>query len=51
MMDLRDPVVVEQNGPLPGRVEMALYGIYEISKILCGPGGLHEILATTLSVL
>jgi len=30
---------------------MALYGIYEISKILCGPGSLHEILITTLSVL
>jgi len=30
---------------------MSLYGIYEISKILCGPGSLQEILIATLSVL
>jgi Nif-specific regulatory protein len=30
---------------------MALYGIYEISKILCGPGNLREILVATLCVL
>jgi hypothetical protein len=35
----------------PARPEMALYGIYEISKILGGPGSLPEILITTLNVL
>ncbi len=33
------------------RSDMSLYGIYEISKILCGPGSLQEILGTTLNVL
>jgi len=42
-------VVTER--PQPGRAEMSLYGIYEISKILCGPGSLEDILVTTLSVL
>ena len=37
--------------PIPGRSEMALYGIYEISKILCGPASLQESLVATLSVL
>ncbi len=37
--------------PPPGRAEMAIYGIYEISKILCGPGSLQDILGTTLGVL
>ena len=36
--------------PLP-RADLALYGIYEISKILCGPGSLHEVLSSTLQVL
>ena len=45
------PVSQAPNGHLPGRPEMALYGIYEISKILCGPGSLQEILVATLSVL
>ncbi len=34
-----------------GRPEMALYGIYEISKILAGLGDLREMLSATLSVL
>jgi Nif-specific regulatory protein len=38
-------------GAIPARADMALYGIYEISKILCGPGSLREILAATLNVL
>ncbi len=36
--------------PLP-RADLALYGIYEISKILCGPGSLYEVLSSTLHVL
>jgi Nif-specific regulatory protein len=51
MIGVRDPTILEQDGQLPSRSEMALYGIYEISKILCGPGSLQEILVTTLSVL
>jgi Nif-specific regulatory protein len=35
----------------PGRADLALYGIYEISKILCGPGSLHDVLTGTLQVL
>ena len=35
----------------PRRGEMALYGIYEISKLLSGLGSLTEILGATLSVL
>ena len=46
-----DSITLEHEGHLPGRPEMALYGIYEISKILCGPGSLREILVATLSVL
>ncbi len=33
------------------RADLALYGIYEISKILCGPGSLYEVLSSTLHVL
>jgi Nif-specific regulatory protein len=36
---------------MPDRSDMELYGIYEISKILCGPGSLQEIMTATLSVL
>ena len=46
-----DPSSSVPDGHLPGRPEMALYGIYEISKILCGPGNLREILVATLCVL
>jgi Nif-specific regulatory protein len=35
----------------PARAELALYGIYEISKILCGPSSLAEALSGTLQVL
>ena len=51
MISEPDPVTQEYDAHLPVRPEMALYGIYEISKILCGPGSLQEILVTTLSVL
>ena len=51
MISARDPLVVEHDDHMPGRSDMELYGIYEISKILCGPGSLQEILTATLSVL
>jgi Nif-specific regulatory protein len=46
-----DPVTLKDDAPPSVRSEMALYGLYEISKVLCGPGNLQEILITTLSVL
>ncbi|MDR3536339.1 MAG: nif-specific transcriptional activator NifA [Acetobacteraceae bacterium] len=36
---------------LPYRADLALLGIYEISKSLCGPGSLQEVLTGTLYVL
>lgn len=36
---------------LPYRADLALLGIYEISKTLCGPGSLQDVLAGTLYVL
>lgn len=51
MISERDPISEVRDEHLPGRSEMELYGIYEISKILCGPGSLQEILIATLSVL
>lgn len=45
------PLKREPSGAQSGRPEMALYGIYEISKILCSPGNLREILVASLSVL
>jgi Nif-specific regulatory protein len=51
MIEVQTPVVFEQTERPPKRMEVALYGIYEISKILCGPGDLHSILTTTLGVL
>jgi Nif-specific regulatory protein len=51
MISERDPIAIGCDEHLPARSEMALYGFYEISKILCGPGSLREILVATLSVL
>jgi Nif-specific regulatory protein len=51
MTSERESAILEHDRRLPGRPEMALYGIYEISKILCGPGSLQESLVATLSVL
>ena len=50
MGSLRSSSVLDRERPLP-RADLALYGIYEISKILCGPGSLHEVLSGTLQVL
>jgi len=44
MISERDPPGLEHNERPLGRSEMEVYGIYEISKILCGPGCLEEIL-------
>ena len=51
MIEVQTAAVFEQTERPPRRMEVALYGIYEISKILCGPGDLHSILTTTLGVL
>ena len=51
MMHERISMATLPDEHLPGRSDMELYGIYEISKILCGPGSLEEILLATLSVL
>jgi Nif-specific regulatory protein len=51
MISERGPIALENDQHLPGRSAMELYGIYEISKILCGPGSLQEILVATLSVI
>jgi Nif-specific regulatory protein len=40
----------QREPPVP-RAHLALHGIYEISKILCGPGSLYEVLSGTLHVL
>jgi Nif-specific regulatory protein len=51
MTGAQDAIVLDPSRRPTGRAEMAIYGIYEISKILCGPGSLQEILSTTLNVL
>jgi Nif-specific regulatory protein len=51
MSRLQSKAAFEPAERLPGRHGVALYGIYEISKILCGPGDLDSILASTLGVL
>ena len=51
MMPLRRSIALEANLSSPLRSERSLMGIYEISKILCGPGNLPEILISTLGVL
>ena len=51
MITERNTISLERDEYLRARSEMELYGIYEISKILCGSGSLQEILITTLSVL
>ena len=35
----------------PYRANIALLGIYEISKALCGPGSLQDVMTSTLYVL
>ncbi|CAH2599539.1 Nif-specific regulatory protein [Rhodovastum atsumiense] len=51
MGSLHTASVVDSRDRPPGRAELALYGIYEISKILCGPGSLPDVLTGTLQVL
>src|SRR5271166_6082420 len=51
MIPLRRPVAMETSARSPLRSERSLMGIYEISKILCGPGNLQQLLVSTLSVL
>ena len=51
MSKVQPKAVCDPAERLPGRHDMALYGIYEISKILCGPGDLRGILVATLGVM
>ena len=46
-----DTTVLALSERIPYRADIALLGIYEISKALCGPGSLQEVLAGTLYVL
>ena len=48
---MRDSVGLALGDTSPDRSSRSLLGIYEISKILCGPGDLRHLLAATLSVL
>ncbi len=48
---MHDPAAITANDTLPYSADVALLGIYEISKLLCGPGSLHDVLAGTMYVL
>jgi Nif-specific regulatory protein len=48
---MQDVAAFTPSERLPYRADIALLGIYEISKALCGPGSLQEVLAGTLYVL
>ncbi len=51
MVLMHDTAAFASNDRLPYRADIALLGIYEISKLLCGPGSLQEILSGTMYVL
>ena len=51
MVLMPDTAAFAPSERLPYRADTALLGIYEISKALCGPGSLQEVLAGTLYVL
>jgi Nif-specific regulatory protein len=51
MVRMQDTAVLTANDRLPYRADVALLGIYEISKLLCGPGSLNDVLAGTMYVL
>jgi len=51
MISMRGSAAFETSDRLPYRSDLAMFGIYEISKLLCGPGSLHDVLAGTLYVL
>ncbi len=51
MVAMQSPVGLARREHRPDRSDRSLLGIYEISKILCGPGDLRQLLAATLNVL
>ncbi len=51
MVLMNDTAAIAANDRLPYRADVALLGIYEISKLLCGPGSLQDVLAGTMYVL
>ena len=51
MVLMHDVAAFAPSEPGAYRADIALLGIYEISKALCGPGSLQEVLAGTLYVL
>ena len=51
MVLMHDTAALAPSERIPYRPDTALLGIYEISKALCGPGSLQEVLAGTLYVL
>jgi Nif-specific regulatory protein len=51
MVLMHDTAAIAANDRLPYRSDVALLGIYEISKLLCGPGSLQDVLAGTMYVL
>ena len=51
MVLMQDAAAFAPSTSLSYRSDLALLGIYEISKSLCGPGSLQEVLTGTLYVL
>jgi Nif-specific regulatory protein len=51
MVLMQDTAAIRANDRLPYRADLALLGIYEISKLLCGPGSLQDVLSGTMYVL
>ncbi|MFO1025476.1 MAG: nif-specific transcriptional activator NifA [Acetobacteraceae bacterium] len=51
MVLMQDTAAYTSSERIPYRADIALLGIYEISKSLCSPGSLQDILSGTLYVL
>ena len=51
MADGLSPTMSTSTGRVAHRAEMALFGIYEISKVLCAPNDLASVLSGTLMLL
>ncbi|WP_204848170.1 nif-specific transcriptional activator NifA [Rhodopila globiformis] len=51
MVLMQDTAAITAHERLSARADLALLGIYEISKLLCGPGSLQDVLSGTMYVL
>jgi Nif-specific regulatory protein len=51
MVLMQDTAAITANERFSARADLALLGIYEISKLLCGPGSLQDVLSGTMCVL